>query len=72
MSRRVVVTGAGLISCVGIGTEETWEGVRNGRTGIAKITSFDASAFNSQIAGEVKDFDPTKWIERKEIKKVGS
>ncbi|HPQ15807.1 MAG TPA: beta-ketoacyl synthase N-terminal-like domain-containing protein, partial [Bryobacteraceae bacterium] len=54
MSRRVVVTGVGLVSPVGIGTEETWEAIRNSRSGIAPITAFDASAFPCRIAGEVK------------------
>lgn len=71
MSRRVVVTGVGLISCVGVGTEETWEALRQGRCGISRITSFDPSGFNSQIAGEVKDFDPTRWIEKRELRKMG-
>jgi len=71
LSRRVVVTGVGLVTCVGIGTEQTWESIRNGRGGIARITSFDPSAFTCQIAGEVKEFDPSKWIDRKEIKKMG-
>ncbi len=69
--RRVVVTGVGLVSCVGIGTEQTWESIRNARGGISRITSFDPTLFNSQIAGEVHDFDPGRWIERKEIKKMG-
>ena len=65
------MTGVGLVTCVGIGTEQTWESIRNGRGGIARITSFDPSAFTCQIAGEVKEFDPSKWIDRKEIKKMG-
>ena len=71
MSRRVVVTGIGLVSPLGVGTEETWEGVRCSRCGIGPITSFDATAFSTRIAGEVKGFDPEKYIERKEIKKMG-
>ncbi|HOL72398.1 MAG TPA: beta-ketoacyl-ACP synthase II [Bryobacteraceae bacterium] len=71
MSRRVVVTGVGLVSPVGIGTEETWEAIRNSRSGIAPITAFDASAFPCRIAGEVKGFQPEKWVERKELKKMG-
>lgn len=71
MSRRVVVTGVGLISCVGVGTEETWEALCQGRSGISRITSFDPSGFNSQIAGEVKEFDPTRWIEKREVRKMG-
>jgi len=65
------VTGVGLLSSVGIGTEETWEAVKAGRSGVDRITAFDASAYNSQIAGEVKNFDPTQFIEKKEVKKMG-
>jgi 3-oxoacyl-[acyl-carrier-protein] synthase II len=71
LSRRVVVTGIGIVSPVGIGTEETWEAVRNARTGIGPITAFDASDFSTRIAGEVRDFDPAKYIDRKDIKKMG-
>ena len=58
MSRRVVVTGVGLVSSIGIGTDANWEALCAGRTGIARITHFDVSAFSTQIAGEVKAFDP--------------
>ena len=71
MSRRVVVTGVGLVSPVGIGTEETWGALREGRSGIARVQGFDPSAFACQIAGEVKGFDPGAYIEKKEIKKMG-
>jgi len=71
LSRRVVVTGVGLVSSVGIGTDLTWENIKAGHSGIDRITAFDPSAFNCQIAGEVKDFDPTKFIEKKELKKMG-
>jgi 3-oxoacyl-[acyl-carrier-protein] synthase II len=71
LSRRVVVTGVGLVSPVAVGTEETWAGVRAGRSGIGPITAFDASAFACRIAGEVKGFEPERFIERKEIKKMG-
>ena len=70
MSRRVVVTGVGLLSSVGSGTEETWRSLMQGHSGIGPITQFDATAFNCRIAGEVKDFDPALWIEKKEIKKM--
>ncbi len=70
MSRRVVVTGIGLLSSVGSNTEETWLAVKGGQSGIGRITQFDAAAYNCQIAGEVKNFDPTRWIEKKEIKKM--
>lgn len=70
MSRRVVVTGVGLVSPLGIGTTETWAGVLASRSGIGHITQFDASQFTCQIAGEVKNFDPLDWIDKKEIKKM--
>jgi 3-oxoacyl-[acyl-carrier-protein] synthase II len=70
LSRRVVVTGIGLLSSVGSNTEDTWRAVVEGRSGIGPITQFDATEFNCRIAGEVKDFDPTRWIEKKEIKKM--
>ncbi|HWR49989.1 MAG TPA: beta-ketoacyl-ACP synthase II [Bryobacteraceae bacterium] len=71
MSRRVVVTGVGLVTPVGVGTEESWDAIRQGRSGVAHITAFDASAFSCRIAGEVKAFDPEKYVERKEARKMG-
>ena len=71
MSRRVVITGVGLLTPLGIGTETSWEGIRSGRSGIGRISQFDASAFSCRIAGEVKGFDPAHYIEKKEIKKMG-
>ena len=71
MSRRVVVTGVGLLTPLGIGTEETWAAVRAGQSGIGPITQFDAAAFSCRIAGEVKGFDPQKYIEKKDVKKMG-
>ncbi|MGH9322346.1 MAG: beta-ketoacyl-ACP synthase II [Vicinamibacteria bacterium] len=68
--RRVVVTGVGLVSAVGIGTEETWEGLLQGRSGIGPITRFDASGFSVRIAGEVQGFDPLRFVEKKDIKKM--
>lgn len=56
---------------MGIGTEETWQAIRGGTSGIARITQFDPSAFTCQIAGEVKNFDPARFIEKKEVKKMG-
>ena len=67
--RRVVVTGIGMISPLGVGNEATWQGLREGRSGIGPITKFDASAYAARIAGEVKGFDPENWIEKKEVKK---
>jgi len=69
--RRVVVTGVGLLCGVGIGTEEVWKGLLAGQSGIAPITLFDASQHPSRIAGEVKNFDPLQWVEKKELKKMG-
>ena len=71
MSRRVVITGVGLLTPLGIGTEESWEAIKAGKSGIGPITQFDASAFSCRIAGEVKGFDPAQYIEKKEIKKMG-
>ena len=71
MSRRVVVTGVGLLSPLAIGTEETWQAIREGRNGISRIEQFDCAKFTCRIAGEVKNFDPGRYIERKEIKKMG-
>src|SRR5580698_2448835 len=69
--RRVVVTGVGLVSPVGIGTEPTWKALLQGESGIGAITLFDASGFSCRIAGEVKNFNPEDFVERKEIKKMG-
>jgi 3-oxoacyl-[acyl-carrier-protein] synthase II len=66
----VVVTGVGLISPVGIGTEENWQGLTAGHSGIGPITHFDASAFSARIAGEVKGFDPLQFFDKKDVKKM--
>ena len=71
MSRRVVVTGLGLVSALGTGTQITWENLLAGKSGVARITHFDPTEFACSIAAEVKDFDPLKFIEKKEIKKMG-
>jgi len=68
--RRVVVTGVGLVSPLGIGTEETWQGLLAGRSGAAPITLFDASQHSTRFACEVKGFDPLRFIEKKDVKKV--
>jgi 3-oxoacyl-[acyl-carrier-protein] synthase II len=67
--RRVVVTGIGMISPLGIGNEPTWQGLIEGRSGIDRITKFDASAYACRIAGEVRGFNPEQWVEKKEVKK---
>jgi 3-oxoacyl-[acyl-carrier-protein] synthase II len=68
--RRVVVTGVGVVSSLGTGVEKNWKALTEGRSGIDTITRFDASDLPSRIAGEVKDFEPTDFIEKKEIKKM--
>jgi 3-oxoacyl-[acyl-carrier-protein] synthase II len=69
-ARRVVVTGIGLVTPLGIGLEKTWKALCAGESGIARITRFDPTDYPTQIAGEVKDFDPAAFIEKKEIKKM--
>jgi 3-oxoacyl-[acyl-carrier-protein] synthase II len=71
LTRRVVVTGIGLVCAVGIGTDESWKNLLAGQGGIATITSFDATGFDCRIAGQVKNFDPFQWIGKKELKKMG-
>ncbi|HTM32608.1 MAG TPA: beta-ketoacyl-ACP synthase II [Vicinamibacterales bacterium] len=70
MSRRVVVTGVGLVSSLGIGTEATWNGLLAGQSGAGPITKFDASAFSTRFAAEVKGFDPLAFIDKKDVKKM--
>ena len=70
MNRRVVVTGVGLVSPVGMGTQANWDALCAGTSGIAPITRFDASAFSTRFAGEVKNFDPLQFINKKELKKM--
>ncbi len=70
LKRRVVVTGIGLVSAVGLTCEETWSGLIRGQSGVDFITHFDASHFPVRFAAEVKDFDPLKFVDRKEAKKM--
>src|SRR3954466_16403841 len=67
--RRVVVTGLGIVSPVGVGVQAAWDNILAARSGITAITRFDASAFPSRIAGEVKDFDVSKWLSAKEARR---
>ncbi len=71
MARRVVVTGVGLVSALGVGTEETWGNLLAGKSGAAPITHFDTTGFPVTFAAEVKEFDPLLFIEKKEVKKMG-
>jgi 3-oxoacyl-[acyl-carrier-protein] synthase II len=70
LTRRVVITGMGVVTPIGIGLNEFWESLCAGRSGISKITKFDTTNFQVTIAAEVKNFDPSKYIELKEIKKM--
>ena len=70
MSRRVVITGIGLVSSLGIGTAVNWNALLAGTSGVDRITKFDASEFASQIAAEVKGFDPLQFIDKKDVKKM--
>ncbi|MEJ2697093.1 MAG: beta-ketoacyl-ACP synthase II [Candidatus Sulfobium sp.] len=68
--KRVVITGLGLVTPLGVGVAKSWSGMTEGRSGVRRITRFDASAFQTQIAGEVDGFDPEDYIEPKEVKKM--
>ncbi|HWZ25232.1 MAG TPA: beta-ketoacyl-ACP synthase II [Verrucomicrobiae bacterium] len=71
MTRRVVVTGVGLVCALGTGTEESWSNLVAGKSGVGPITLFDTTGFDCKIGGEIKNFDPFRWIEKKELKKMG-
>ena len=68
--RRVVVTGIGLVSSLGIGNDANWAAIKAGQSGIGTITKFDTTQFATRIAGEVKNFDPLAYIEKKDVKKI--
>jgi len=70
LKRRVVVTGLGMLTPLGLNVEDTWESICNGKSGIGRMTSFDVSDYPCQVAAEVKGFDPTKYITKKDIKKM--
>jgi 3-oxoacyl-[acyl-carrier-protein] synthase II len=68
--RRVVITGIGVIACNGIGKDAFWKAISSGKTGIGPITSFDASAFATRIAGEIKDFMPEEYVHKKNVRRM--
>ena len=70
-NRRVVVTGIGLVSALGIGTEKNWSSLLEGKSGISRLTRFDTEGYTSKIAGEIKDFEPLQFLDRKEVRKMG-
>jgi 3-oxoacyl-[acyl-carrier-protein] synthase II len=70
VSRRVVITGIGLVSSLGIGTSANWSALVSGTSGVTRITKFDVTAFATQIAAEVKGFDPLQFIDKKDVKKM--
>ena len=65
-----MVTGIGLVTPLGTGTERTWSGLVAGRSGVRRLTRFDASCIPAQIAGEVPDFEPERWLDKKEIRRT--
>src|SRR5947209_12543238 len=70
MARRVVITGIGLVTPIAIGREETWQGLLAGKSGIGPITHFDSTTFATHFAGEVKGFDPTRWMTSRDAKNI--
>ena len=71
-TRRVAVTGVGLVSCLGVGTSDNWQALLEGRSGVGPVTRFDASDFPSRIAGHVPGFDPEDYMDKKDVKKADS
>jgi 3-oxoacyl-[acyl-carrier-protein] synthase II len=70
LNRRVVITGIGLVSSLGIGTAETWQALLAGTSGVTRVTKFDITGYAAQIAAEVKGFDPLNFVEKKDVKKM--
>ena len=68
--KRIVVTGVGAVTPIGDTVDATWDAMMHGRGGIGRITRFDPSPYESQMAGEVKDFDPTKYMDRKDARRT--
>ncbi|MCI9143650.1 MAG: hypothetical protein HFH87_13730, partial [Lachnospiraceae bacterium] len=70
MRRRVVVTGMGAVTPIGIGVEAFWAGIRQGKVGFAPVTRFDTSNYKCKLAAEVKDFQPEKYMDRKAARRM--
>lgn len=70
MKRRVVITGTGVVSSLGMGAEEFWNSIKEGKSGITKVSKFDTTDFPTKVAAEIKDFDPSKYIDKKEAKRM--
>ena len=70
MKRRVVITGVGLVSALGLDTKSTWQGLLRGTSGVRPISRFDASQFSTRIAAEIKDFDPRAYVDAKNARKM--
>ncbi|MCL6500705.1 MAG: hypothetical protein K6T16_01575 [Candidatus Pacearchaeota archaeon] len=70
MKKRVVITGMGVVSSLGIGVEKFWDSIKEGKVGITAVTRFDASNMSTKVAAEVNDFDPAQFIDKKEAKKI--
>ncbi len=70
MKRRVAITGTGIVSSLGIGSEKFWHAVKNGKSGISKIERIDLSDIPTKVGAEIKDFDPNEFIEKKQIKRT--
>jgi len=72
LKRRVVVTGLGAVTPLGIGAEKTWKALCAGKSGIGRISRFDTTNFQTKIAGEVKDFDPEDFLDKKQVRRMDS
>jgi len=70
MKKNAMITGIGVISPNGIGKEEFWDSLRHGRTGVKRITSFDTGQFPTKVAGEIQDFDPSKFLDVKQSRRM--
>jgi 3-oxoacyl-[acyl-carrier-protein] synthase II len=70
MSNRVVITGLGVVSSLGMEIDEFWNNIKDGKSGISKIEGFDTEGFSSQIGAEIKEFNPEKYIDRKDAKRM--